>query len=267
MNTSVVVAIITGLGTLIAPVLVKLLERNRREEIDQELKILKQLNPESKTYKLLNEHVEDSILDFSENDWLRSQYRNAYRRYIVFFLLLAFLYLMNIWTASAEDSSWYVVYQIVIGILYCLAAALGGSFLAPLVAALFSEYKRIKIEWEIKNKKFHADQLEIIVDQMEGSREEMERAREEMEREIQDIKRTHAIPENKEQEYANWYNQALWWGLRGTTREQAVEVLADVPILHEADTRQAANDAFDYFEEWSKKNEPLKFIEIPRDAS
>ena len=112
MNTSVVVAIITGLGTLMAPVLVKLLERNRREEIDQELKILKQLNPESKTYKLLNEHVEDSILDFSENDWLRSQYRKAYRRYIVFFLLLALLYLVNTWTASEEDSSWYVVYQI-----------------------------------------------------------------------------------------------------------------------------------------------------------
>lgn len=260
MNTSVVVAIITGLGTLMAPVLVKLLERNRREEIDQELKILKQLNPESKTYKLLNEHVEDSILDFSENDWLRSQYRNAYRRYIVFFLLLALLYLVNTWTASEEDSSWYVVYQIVIGILYCLAAALGSSFIAPLVAALISEFKRIKIEWELKNKRFHADQLEKIVYRMEGTREEMER-------EFQDLKRIHAIPENEEQEYADWYNHALWWGLRGTTREQAVEALADAPTLHEVDTRKAANDAFDYFEKWSMNNEPLKFIEISRDSS
>lgn len=260
MNTSVVVAIITGLGTLMAPVLVKLLERNRREEIDQELKILKQLNPESKTYKLLKEHVEDSILDFSENDWLRSQYRNAYRRYIVFFLLLALLYLVNTWTASEEDSSWYVVYQIVIGILYCLAAVLGSSFIAPLVAALISEFKRIKIEWELKNKKFHADQLEKIVDRMEGSREEMER-------EVQDLKRTYAIPENEEQEYAKWYNHALWWGLRGTTREQAVAALAVAPTLHEVDTRKAANDAFDYFEKWSMNNEPLKFIESSRDSS
>lgn len=260
MNTSVVVAIITGIATLLAPILVKMTERDRREEIDKEIKILRQMNPESEGYKAFNAHIQKSLLDFAENDWLRSQYRNAYRRYIILFLLIAFLYFSDNWTASLDASTRNIGYQAVRIFLYFVALIIAGSVLVPLLTALFSEFKKIKFEWDLNLKKFQIDQLEKFLERREVSQQHAER-------ENQEIVWAHDLPENEEQEYAEIYNWALGWALRGTEREKAVKSLSEYPTMHGVDAGKVANAAFDYFEEWSKKNEPLKFIEISRDAS
>lgn len=260
MNTSVVVAIITGVATLLAPILVKMTERDRREEIDKEIKILRQMNPESEGYKAFNAHVQKSLLDFAENDWLRSQYRNAYRRYVILFLLIAFLYFLDYWTESFDDSTRNIGYQVVRMVLYFVAISIAGSVLSPLLTALFSEFKKIKFEWELNLKKFQIDRLQKFVDRKEASLYARERK-------SQKSVQAHDLPENEQQEHAQIYNWALGWALRGTEREKAVNSLSEYPTMYGVDAGKVANDAFNYFEEWSKKNEPLKFIEISRDAS
>lgn len=259
MNTSVVVAIITGIATLLAPILVKMTERDRREEIDKELKILRQMNLESEGYKAFNAHVQKSLLDFAENEWLRSKYRNAYRRYVVLFLLLATLFLSDYWTASFDEPTKNIGYQAVRIVLYFIAMIIAGSVLVPLLTAFASEFQKIKIEWELNLKKFQIDRLQRFVDRTEASLKGSERK-------IQKSVQAHDVPENGEQEHAKIYNWALGWALRGTEREKAVNGLAKYRTIYGMDTDKIVNDAFDYFEEWSKKNEPLKFIEISRDA-
>lgn len=245
---------------MLAPILVSMTERDRREEIDKEIKILRQMNPESEGYRAFNAHVQKSLLDFAENDWLRSQYRNAYRRYVILFLLIAFLYLLDYWTGALDDSTRNIGYQVVRIVLYLVAIIIAGSVLTPLLTAVISEFKKIKFEWELNLKKFQIDQLQKFVDQKEASLYAREHK-------SQKAAQALGLPENEEQEHAEIYNWALGWALRGTKRDKAVDSLSEYPTMYGVDAGKVANDAFDYFEEWSKKNEPLKFIEVSRDAS
>lgn len=259
MSTSVVVAIITGIATMLAPVLVKVLERDRREEIDKELKILGQMNPESVGYEAFSKHVEKSLLDFAENDWLRSQYRNAYQRYIALFLLLACLFLLNSWFSQFEDSAWFDVYQIVRGVLYLLAAFIGGSILTPLIVAMLSEFQKIRIEWELKIKSAHVGMLEKYLARLQDFQQQTEGS-------YQDLLRIRDLPESKEQEHANIYNTVLWWALRGAKRDSVVQGLKHYPVMYETDAEKVGKEAFDYFDEWAKRNEVLEFIEDSRES-
>lgn len=263
MSDSFWAAVVAGVATLLVPIIVALMGRDERDGIQKELSILKQLNPASSIYSTWEERVELALANFAGSDYIRKQYFLFYRRYIMTVLFGAFSYLVYL---SGTNDGWNVLKGIAFAGLVGVLASWAVSILYFLVVVLWREVEMVFMRFriEVVNRKLAAMQREAEV--MSEIVEDAEKATTDLENHLTEFVERHHVPVTEEGIEAEVYDTALIFAMEGYSREQVIamdeysreQVIANRGKGEFNDYSHIVNEAFDYFEEWSKSNAPLQ---------
>ncbi|MDK8306753.1 hypothetical protein QP866_10595 [Corynebacterium imitans] len=252
MSDSFWAAVVAGVATLLVPVIVALMGRDERDGIQKELSILKQLNPASSIYSSWEERVKLAVVNFAVSDYIRKQYFLFYRRYIMTVLFGAFSYLVYL---SGTNDGWNVLKGIAFAGLIGVLASWAVSILYFLVVVLWREVEMILMQFqiEVSKRKLAAKQREAEV--LSEIVEDTKKSATDLENHLTEFVERHHVPVTEEGREAEVYDTALIFAMDGYSREQ---VIANRGKGEFNDYSHIINEAFDYFEEWSKSNAPLQ---------